>query len=136
MCSIEARLETVVAMASVDKRLMSAVGAVLLHQMEPSRIDQIWLPSLHSSFPVSLTRVQGPTDPSPLLVLAEVKDALLGSLVSDSTFQRHKQSIDGLGLYTRKSISPEERRVLSVLGILPPKSTTNVTLGKPSSPSS
>ena len=101
-------------------------------EAESSKIDTIIVPTLHSLFPLSIARVKGPSDPSPLLVLSEIKDVLLSPLVGESAFQRTKTAVDtnGKEYYVRREVTQEERRVLVLLECLSSKSTTNVILGK------
>ncbi len=93
-----------------------------------SSVDQVWVPTMHSLFPLALTRVQGPSDSRRMLVLSEIKDVMLCSLMSDNTISKKQALIDETKHSVRKSITHEERRVLVLLDALPERSTTNVTL--------
>ena len=99
-----------------------------------SRIDQVFVATPHTLFPVSLTRVQGEDDPCPLLVLKEVREALCAPLVSTSAFNTRTDEVlkgrgDEVEAYTRSGITPQERAVLVSLQVLEQKSITQVTLG-------
>lgn len=96
----------------------------------PSQIDIMWVPTMHCMFPVRFARVKGPGDARPLLVLSELRDVLLCSLVNEKAVIRKQEEMDDSAYVIRRSITHEERRVLVAMEVLPEKSTTNVTLCK------